>query len=564
MRRWKAWAGILILMAGLLGSGLAEEATPAPTARPAGAEDGTIRVYLQSLGQREALGLTLAGSYSVDGDRGFQFEPDTEISLGLDDGSIILKVGGAAIDMGAGFTLARHLDDTGQAGGLYIHESEKDTQYRGNVSFTARNDSIRVVVSLNIEEYLYGVVTYEMSDDFPIEALKAQAVAARTYALQRMQRNEEEYDVVDTANDQVFKGLDSRFERTIQAVKATHGIIGMYNGAVAECFYSASNGGQTALATDVWGQNGDFGYLDMRDDPYDLENPESVVKKALVPKDVTKMQQALYALLVEAAGNQLVAAGTLEEGEAVGIASVEAVEAVDPVYGGDSRQYGTVRFTVKVNVRHFLSEAEEGTAFRMLGDIETLEDPLTVDLSYYDQVRSALEIGINSSRYEMLEVEEVGDEGFQLTARRYGHGVGMSQRGAQWMAAEYGKTYQEILTFYYPGMELVQMTWTEEALTSAEALPESLGYAAPRPTPAPTPGPLPALQEGEYYAAVVVEGVDGTLRVRSGPSTEHGVVGVIRNGARMIVEEETEDGWAKMKTAEMEGYVSMEFIAKEE
>ena len=525
--------------------------------------DGTLRVWLQSLGSDlQALGMTLDGAYAVDGDRGFQFEPGTEIALGLEDGSIVLQVGGAAIDMGGGFTLTRHLSPDGTAGGVYIHESEKDTLYCGDLTFSASGGRLRVILTIQIEDYLYGVVPYEMSDTFPLEALKAQAVAARTYAMQRKARNaDQDYDVTDTADDQVFKGLDARYTLPIQAVDETRGMVGMYNGEYAECFYCASNGGQTALATDVWGE-GDFGYLQMRDDPYDLENPESIVRTALVPRSAAEMDLELYGLLLEALAQSLQASGELASGEAVGFSQVLAVEAAEPIYGGESRQYGTLRFTLQATVRRLVQE--EGSDIQDLGEVETLPEPVTVSLPFYEQLRDVLGVRIGSGRYEMVEVAEAED-GFTVTTRRYGHGVGMSQRGAQWMAAQYGMTYTDILHFYYPGLTLVRKTWTEPALTYADALPESLGYAAPRPTPAPTPAPLPVLAAGERYATVQVEGVDSTLNVRGGPSLEADVLGTLRNGQRMIIIEVLEDGaWARMKTAEIEGYVFMDFVALEE
>ncbi len=525
--------------------------------------DGTLRVWLQSLGSDlQALGMTLDGAYAVDGDRGFQFEPGTEIALGLEDGSIVLQVGGAAIDMGGGFTLTRHLSPDGTAGGVYIHESEKDTLYCGDLTFSASGGRLRVILTIQIEDYLYGVVPYEMSDTFPLEALKAQAVAARTYAMQRKARNaDQDYDVTDTADDQVFKGLDARYTLPIQAVDETRGMVGMYNGEYAECFYCASNGGQTALATDVWGE-GDFGYLQMRDDPYDLENPESIVRTALVPRSAAEMDLELYGLLLEALAQSLQASGELASGEAVGFSQVLAVEAAEPIYGGESRQYGTLRFTLQATVRRLVQE--EGSDIQDLGEVETLPEPVTVSLPFYEQLRDVLGVRIGSGRYELVEVAEAED-GFTVTTRRYGHGVGMSQRGAQWMAAQYGMTYTDILHFYYPGLTLVRKTWTEPALTYADALPESLGYAAPRPTPAPTPAPLPVLAAGERYATVQVEGVDSTLNVRGGPSLEAEVLGTLRNGQRMIIIEVLEDGaWARMKTAEIEGYVFMDFVALEE
>ena len=525
--------------------------------------DGTLRVWLQSLGSDlQALGMTLDGAYAVDGDRGFQFEPGTEIALGLEDCSIVLQVGGAAIDMGGGFTLTRHLSPDGTAGGVYIHESEKDTLYCGDLTFSASGGRLRVILTIQIEDYLYGVVPYEMSDTFPLEALKAQAVAARTYAMQRKARNaDQDYDVTDTADDQVFKGLDARYTLPIQAVDETRGMVGMYNGEYAECFYCASNGGQTALATDVWGE-GDFGYLQMRDDPYDLENPESIVRTALVPRSAAEMDLELYGLLLEALAQSLQASGELASGEAVGFSQVLAVEAAEPIYGGESRQYGTLRFTLQATVRRLVQE--EGSDIQDLGEVETLPEPVTVSLPFYEQLRDVLGVRIGSGRYELVEVAEAED-GFTVTTRRYGHGVGMSQRGAQWMAAQYGMTYTDILHFYYPGLTLVRKTWTEPALTYADALPESLGYAAPRPTPAPTPAPLPVLAAGERYATVQVEGVDSTLNVRGGPSLEADVLGTLRNGQRMIIIEVLEDGaWARMKTAEIEGYVFMDFVALEE
>ena len=536
-------------------------AVKAETVSTAQKADGTLRVWLQSLGAVKALGLTLAGSYTVEGDRGFRFEPGTEIKLGADGGSIALEVGGATIDMGGGFTLTRHLDADGTAGGAYIHESEKDTLYCGDLVFSLRQDGcLRVIVNMQIEDYLYGVVPYEMSDTFPLEALKAQAVTARTYAMQRAaRRTAQDYDVCDTTDDQVFKGLDARFELPIQAVDETRGMVGMYKGGYAECFYSASNGGQTALATDVWGA-GDYGYLDMRDDPYDLENPESLVKTATIPQNAREMNAELYNLLTQQAGEQLFRQNELMAGEAVGLFEVQNVETVNPVYGGDSRQYGTIRFTVTAGVRRFTGPATAGV--QQLGEVEMLKEPLTLELDFYDQVRGTLGLALNSAKSEMVTVEKTKD-GFVLSSRRYGHGVGMSQRGAQRMAGVYGKTCEEILAFYYPGVEWVTLEWEDAGLTQIDALPESLGYAKPRPTPAPTPAPLPALSKGEYYATVSVAGVDSTLNVRREPSTQAEILGVLRNGQQLIVEAETEDGWAKMKTAEMEGYVMLSFIVKE-
>ena len=240
-----------------------------PTNAPAASQiedDGMLRVYLKSLGDPEALGLTLAGSYTVEGDRGFRFARDTEIALAADNGSVLLSVGGLTIDMGDSLTLTRHATDG--ENGIYIHESEKNTLFEGDLTISESGGTLRPVLNIQIEDYLSGVVAYEMSDSFPLEALKAQAVAARTYAMgKKWSSAGRDYDVVDTTADQVFKGLDARYTNVIEAVEETRGIVGTYKGGFAMCYYAASNGGQTALATDIWGSSGDYGYLSMVDDP---------------------------------------------------------------------------------------------------------------------------------------------------------------------------------------------------------------------------------------------------------------------------------------------------------
>ena len=90
------------------------------------------------------------------------------------------------------------------------------------------------------------------------------------------------------------------------------------------------------------------------------------------------------------------------------------------------------------------------------GPFTPIEDPFTLELDIFPTAEQALGLDI-TAHYdnELWSVRETGDS-FIIEARRFGHGVGMSQRGAQWMAAEHGKTYQEIIAFYYPGLTLMR------------------------------------------------------------------------------------------------------------
>ena len=118
------------------------------------------------------------------------------------------------------------------------------------------------------------------------EALKAQTVAARTYVL-RKRSPDADYDVVDTTNDQVFRGYISGYGNAEKAVEETYGVCGFYKGKLAQCYYAASNGGQTELVESVWPGGGDYGYYAVADDPYDVENPYSVVKSVTLQKSYT-------------------------------------------------------------------------------------------------------------------------------------------------------------------------------------------------------------------------------------------------------------------------------------
>ena len=126
-----------------------------------------------------------------------------------------------------------------------------DVNYLGNMNFTVNSGNLLVINQLPLEEYLYGVVAYEMSDSFPLEALKVQAVCARSYAIRSFSPSSA-YDIGDTSSDQVYKGFNPGFTNVLAAVDSTRGQVLTYNGSVISTYYSASNGGQTELPGNAW------------------------------------------------------------------------------------------------------------------------------------------------------------------------------------------------------------------------------------------------------------------------------------------------------------------------
>lgn len=518
-------------------------------------ESATLRVKLTSLGEPVALGMTLAGNYTVDGDKGFRFERDSEISVAVDGENLLLSCGGLVIDMGVSVRFKRHQVAEGEQNGLYIHENKHNTLYAGDLVLNVEKGIIEPVLYIDVDEYLYGVVPYEMSDSFPIEALKAQAVAARTYALSRRDANgHRSYDVVDTVADQVFRGYNADYQNAVIAVNETRYVAGRYKDKYATCYFGASNGGQTAMPEQLWGYSGDYGYLDVRDDPYDLENSKSIVKRLNTGVVDGEIEPSLRTRI-----KQGLSAQNLGELASVRILDIVPIE---PKFGEGNRMFTKLRFMLQLTGNE-TNEAGEVTQV-------VLEGEHHVDMDFYNDLKPNLGLKINAANCEVLSVVKhpVSDSdqtaaSFGIESRRFGHGVGMSQRGAQQMASGHNMTWTEILNFYYPKMDLCKMEFRVEPLTQIDALPASLGYARVKPTPKPTPAPLPALQDGEYYAVVKVETTQGTLNVREQPGTEYKIRGLLNTKQRLIVVKEMGNGWAEIKTAELTGYVSMDYLVRE-
>ena len=613
MRRWLAAALALILLWTL--PGLAEnpldwfkealsepegwddwqtDPTPAPSADPeptlpaltlspeAGAlapcalrDDGLLKVLLRSLDAPQSLDLTLAGIYAVEGDRGFRFERDTRLTLRQQDGEVWLEVGGLQLDMGPALTLTRHLDGWGEAGGLYIAQSEKPNLYCGDLSVAAGENGLQVILTIHIEDYLKGVVAYEMSDSFPLEALKAQAVAARTYALRRKwAAGNRAYHLVDTTADQVYKGYDPEYANVAAAVDETRGAVGVHDGTFASCYYTASNGGQTALAGQLLGDAAADAYLDQREDPYDLENPRSL------ENDLTFTARCdgsikLRRMLTDALKPVMAEAG-FGEGQWQ-FDSIVDIEPVEPRFP-DSLLYDKLAFELRVQVAESAlatpspapSDTPDPSAAPAEAEMAEAPEPerwvsaaetYRVTLDIFDDIKEGLSLGLNGADCELTSVERVdgvdGGDAFRLVMRRFGHGVGMSQRGAQQMAAAHGMDYLEILKFYYPGVSIQTMTWPDSPLTALSEDGEALGASRPRPTPLPTPVPLPPLKDGERFATVA----SNTLNLRENPTTAARVVEILEKNRRVIVSDDPDpDGWVPVHTGDAEGYVKAEYL----
>ncbi len=272
-------------------------------------------------------------------------------------------------------------------------------QYRGLIELLPADKGGVVVNELPLEEYLVGLINCEISSQWPIEAVKAQAVIARSYALyQRDARKYALYHLESSVLDQVYDGADIEDSRAVRGVQETAGEVLTFNGAVIQAFYHSSCGGHTESATNVWG--GSFSYLQGVACAYCTEATAAHWEATLSLK---KVEALLRAAGVQAAGLKDVRAGSTNPSgrlEQLMLVTARGSVPVPAVLFRKAVGYGVIK----------------STRFRI------------------------------ASRGDELTCSGIGN----------GHGVGLCQWGAKQRASD-GFNYREILSYYYPGTKLVKL-----------------------------------------------------------------------------------------------------------
>ena len=601
-KRWLAALTALLLLAGLAAPVLADSAEIPSAGQTI---DPQVRVLLRRLQITDRIDVSLSSAYGLCTEQGTELylPGGSQISFQLKEGSIFVYCGALTLNGGADLTLTRYADPG--ATEIGFRRVNYPALYQGDLRLKISEGALLPILTLHVEDYLLGVVPYEMSNSFPLEALKAQTVAARTYVL-RKRSPDADYDVVDTTNDQVFRGYISGYGNAEKAVEETYGVCGFYKGKLAQCYYAASNGGQTELVESVWPGGGDYGYYAVADDPYDVENPYSVVKSVTLQKSYTNEEHdiAPYGL------RNLLATVLRDELTALGFdpapASIRVNTVSDARLSGEGKRMDTLYLTVQISGRTRQdaavpavdSDQEEvslvldgsaenaaptpgsspspevsavpsaipsATPAPVYGPFTAIEQPFQLEIAIFPMAEKLLAMSISSNYENELWTLAETDTAYRLEARRFGHGVGMSQRGAEWMAGRYQKTYQEILAFYYPGMSLMRYDFAESALPAA---PEAL---AATPGPAPTPTPRPTLMpvseqpaDGQWIALVTGIDDDSSLNLRSLPDLSGDIVMRLYKNQRLLVLERCEEeGWVKVRTDAAEGYVMESYLTAE-
>jgi stage II sporulation protein D len=268
-------------------------------------------------------------------------------------------------------------------------------RFSGKINLFVIDSEILVVNVLGIEKYLSSVVGSEMPTKWPMEALKAQAIASRTYALK--QKGNNLFDIDSTQRNQVYNGLESRTHKTIKAVKSTRSLVLTYKNKLINALFHSSSGGMTENSQDVWKNK--YPYLSSVKD-FDKENPKFKWQKKFSNKELTNLFPRI---------------GGLKNIEILNISSTGRVK----------------------NVKLFGAKGSD----QMSG----------VDL------RKKLGLNSNFVRFKFFEEESNNNfpmkKGLIVLGQGSGHGVGMSQWGAKYMASK-GQKAEKILKHFYRGVQI--------------------------------------------------------------------------------------------------------------
>jgi stage II sporulation protein D len=300
--------------------------------------------------------------------------------------------------------------------------------YRGRLQVLVGSSSLQAVNHLALEAYLPSVVASEMPASWPQAALRAQAVAARTYAL-RQRKPAAAFDVSATVASQVYKGVEAETPSTHQAVASTRGQVLMFGTSLANTVFHSSAGGSTENSGDLWSQQ--LPYLVSVPD-FDQHSPVHAWQLRLEPEQLQK------------AFGEIGGAQRIDVLAITGSGRVRQARVTGPA--------GTLVLT-GAQLRSRLGLKSTMVRFEVLApELAALTPPLPALPPLMPL--AATQVGATEPAISPNQVPvQLPPPSLLAIGRGFGHGVGMSQWGAHGLANR-GQSYEQILRHYYRGAEL--------------------------------------------------------------------------------------------------------------
>lgn len=362
--------------------------------------------------------------------------------------------------------------------------------YEGIFMYKRDGNYISVINMLGLETYIEGVLPYEISSSWHIEAQKAFAVAARSYAMGNIGKHSYSYgfDLCSSTNCQVYKGAGGVTATVKKAVAETAGQVLVYNGKIATLYYSSSTGGCTVSAKDCWGGNG-APYLEGISTPWEryTEYGNGLWSAEVTPTELcaylrdkgytTLIDSIASVTVMEYAENSSYVKGLLitdTSGNSISLNNTDKIRTTLGKYlksanftvgkGSTTRVEATVTQSSEVQPYSIL-DLSSFNVFTSIGKLlfEGLKTPRVAtgsgetDIEGINGYVITADNAVNgdlvpsgySTVYESKTVTASDPESFIFAGKGWGHGVGLSQYGTKDLA-EFGYTYERILAEYVP------------------------------------------------------------------------------------------------------------------
>lgn len=381
------------------------------------------------------------------------------ITVKADGGSFtVTDAAGGTVYTASGDTLAIHPAD-----GLTTCKSYR--YYGDFVLKQSSSGSLTVINYVTLDNYVKGVLPYEMTPSWPAEALKAQAVCTRSFALGNLGKHESlGFDLCNTTNCQVYRGVDRATAASDAAVDGTAGQYLMADGKLAIGYYFSCDGGATESNENVWGGE-PISYLRGVEDPYEdtASAYNGVWSATLTAAQVaSKLNAAGYSIgtVADVRVTRRTATDNVSEvtvTDTTGKTVVLTNSKVRTVFGLNS-----IRYTISggssasVDVGLYTGSAQKGGLPYAVGaagnSLPGLVTGSVIGKTMLSAAGNVLSAAAHGKKLASTGPAPSSD-GFTFTGTGWGHNVGMSQAGARAMA-EQGFTYDEILKFYFTGIEI--------------------------------------------------------------------------------------------------------------
>ncbi|MED3941475.1 SpoIID/LytB domain-containing protein [Priestia megaterium] len=393
----------------------------------------TVSVKLKNyLGNQSSIKIKPSQSYTI-ADSKVTLQANTEYEV---------KVAGSKVNLLHNQEVLGEFDSfTAKPSTYEAFLSINNRNYLGNVQFTNESSKyVRPINTIPMEDYLKGVVPKEVYTSWHSDALKSQAVAARTYALSYASNT-----IDDTTKYQVYGGYEW-YNSTNSAVDETFGKVLKYNGALINAVFSSSNGGIIESDYNAW-QQASHSYFQVKTDPYDPQTKWSLTiqkqqidlsTKDLKNPDIWWSQTKEADEKIAGKIKAQMQTATQFKGKDIKIVGISKISLYQPT-SGQRMSKGDISVTYVIK-----SEVDQDNKLAVKTWSRTGDKA--------DNIRFMLD-GI---RFKSLMVtnQKADTQTITIEGKGNGHGVGLSQFGANAMAAQ-GKSYTDILSFYYPGVSLV-------------------------------------------------------------------------------------------------------------